>query len=222
MGSLWLVPAEGEPIRVDKPAAVVGRDPGSDVVVRHQSVSRRHALFERSEQGWTVADQKSGNGTWIDGQRVIKAFLRTGQSIRFGAVEFTVSLEKPAPRGRAAVAPPPVPSGAPGSPRQTTAQAVPPPLPKAPSSPPGPPTSPAPSPGRAGTMSAAEAAEILGVAPGAPAHEIRSRYQKIYNDFQIRLTNAPTPSLKRMYQKNLQDLKAAAEVLSPGIVGSGS
>jgi len=47
---------------------------------------------------------------------------------------------------------------------------------------------------------------------------VRRRYQKLYNDFQIRLTNAPTPSLKKMYQKNIQDLRAAAEALAPGSV----
>jgi RNA-directed DNA polymerase len=41
----------------------------------------------------------------------------------------------------------------------------------------------------------------------------------LYNDYQIRLTNAPTASLKRMYQKNLQELKAAVEVLAPGLLG---
>ena len=39
--------------------------------------------------------------------------------------------------------------------------------------------------------------------------EVRKRYQKLYNDFQIRLTNAPTPALKKMYQRNMQDLKVA-------------
>ncbi|HLA76795.1 MAG TPA: hypothetical protein VJU18_04345 [Vicinamibacteria bacterium] len=69
-------------------------------------------------------------------------------------------------------------------------------------------------------MAVAEAAEILGLWPGTPADEVRRRYQKMYNDFQIRLTNAPTPSLKRMYQKNIQDLRTACEVLSPGAVTS--
>jgi preprotein translocase subunit Sec63 len=67
-------------------------------------------------------------------------------------------------------------------------------------------------------MGPSEAAEILGVRPGAPRDEVRQHYQKIYNDFQIRLTNAPTAALKRMYQKNLQDLKAAAELLAPGLL----
>jgi hypothetical protein len=43
------------------------------------------------------------------------------------------------------------------------------------------------------------------------------RYQKLFNDFQIRITNAPTPALK-MYQKNIQDLRTAADIISPGVV----
>jgi hypothetical protein len=67
-------------------------------------------------------------------------------------------------------------------------------------------------------MDPAEAAEMLGLWPGSPPDEVKKRYQKMYNDFQIRLTNAPTPSLKKMYQKNIQDLRAAAEALAPGVI----
>jgi pSer/pThr/pTyr-binding forkhead associated (FHA) protein len=158
-----------------------------------------------------VADQKSANGTWIDGQRVIRAVLKPGQQVRFGAVSFDISLEKPAPPGRPSRAAEPAPA------------------PRRPTPPPGrsdatraaPPPRRGQAPAGAGP-SLEEAAELLGVLPGAPKHEIRKKYQKIYNDYQIRLTNAPTPSLKRMYQKNLQDLKAAAELLSPGILEDGA
>ncbi|HXB56375.1 MAG TPA: FHA domain-containing protein [Vicinamibacteria bacterium] len=211
MTSLWLLPPDGDPIRVDGDRSVVGRDPHVDVVVNDNSVSRKHAVIERDSDTWIVADQKSANGTWIDGQRVIRAILKPGQQVRFGAVSFDISLEKPASRGRAG---------------QT---AEPPPPPRRPQPPPAPhdSTRAAPPPRRghppaAGGSSLEEAAELLGVLAGAPKHEIRKKYQKIYNDYQIRLTNAPTPSLKRMYQKNLQDLKAAAELLSPGILDDGA
>jgi predicted component of type VI protein secretion system len=82
---------------------------------------------------------------------------------------------------------------------------------------PGAPRSPAPPPG-AGGMTEAEAAEILGLWPGSPADEVKRRYQKLFNDFQIRITNAPTPALKKMYQKNIQDLRTAADIISPGVV----
>jgi len=67
-------------------------------------------------------------------------------------------------------------------------------------------------------MTEAEAAEILGLWPGSPADEVVRRYQKLFNDFQIRITNAPTPALKKMYQKNIQDLRTAADIISPGVV----
>lgn len=209
MKSLWLVPPKGEPIGVTKTPTLVGRDTGADIVVAHDSISRRHAVLALDGADWQVADQKSANGTWIDGQRVIRAALRQGQSLRFGAVTFGVAFERPAPRAAVTPAPPPQPV-APEPARVTTA--FPPPA-RAPE--------PAPAPSRepaAGAMSAGQAAELLGVAVGAPTAEIRRRYQKTYNDYQIRLTNAPTASLKRMYQKNLQELKLAVETLSPGLL----
>ena len=65
-------------------------------------------------------------------------------------------------------------------------------------------------------MSPAQASEMLGLAPGASAADVRRQYQKLHNDLQVRMTNTPSPSLKRMYQKNLQELKTACEVLAPG------
>ena len=56
-------------------------------------------------------------------------------------------------------------------------------------------------------MTPSQAAEILGVASGAPPADVRRQYQRLHNDLQIRMTNTPSPSLKRMYQKNLQELK---------------
>src|SRR5258708_14295132 len=135
MTSLWLIPSDGDPIRVDGDRSVVGRDPHVDVVVNDNSVSRKHAVIERDSDSWIVADQKSANGTWIDGQRVIRAILKPGQQVRFGAVSFDVSLEKPAPPGRAgrAAEPAPPPRRPPPHPAPPDATpAPPPPLPGTP------------------------------------------------------------------------------------------
>jgi hypothetical protein len=86
-----------------------------------------------------------------------------------------------------------------------------------PPSPGAPPPRPA-APASGGGMTEAEAAEILGLWPGTPPDEVVRRYQKLFNDFQIRITNAPTPALKKMYQKNIQDLRIAADIISPGVV----
>lgn len=120
----------------------------------------------------------------------------------------------PYPQPSYPAAPPP---GYPQMPAQV--YAPPPPVPQqVPGAPAGPPR-PVPASGSpGGGMTEAEAAEILGLWPGTPADEVKKRYQKLFNDFQIRITNAPTPALKKMYQKNIQDLRTAADVISPGAV----
>ena len=93
MANLRLIPGSGPPIEVSKDEALVGRDPGCDVVVPDGSVSRRHAKIQRRGEGFTVVDQGSANGTFIDSQRVAEVTLRNGQELRFGAISFTVEIE---------------------------------------------------------------------------------------------------------------------------------
>jgi hypothetical protein len=200
MSELCLVPAEGEPFVLTRDHVSVGRDAAADLVLRDSSVSRRHATIERAGAGYEVVDQKSANGTWLNGQRVARAPLAAGQTLRFGVVTFEVRNVADARRAKPpAASRPAAPSGAP-------------------------PAKPAPAPPTDETarpISVVQAADLLGVLPGAPAHEIRRRYHKIYNDYQVRLANAPTPSLRRLYQRNLQEIQAAAELLSPGVVRDG-
>jgi len=66
-------------------------------------------------------------------------------------------------------------------------------------------------------MDRQEAAALLGVDPKAGAAEVRRRYQELYSDYQIRLTNAPTPALRTTYQKKLQQLEEASKLLLEGM-----
>ena len=72
MATLRLVPASGSPIEVVGDKTVVGRDASCDVVINDVSVSRKHARLERWGPKWAVVDQRSANGTFLDGQRVLK------------------------------------------------------------------------------------------------------------------------------------------------------
>jgi hypothetical protein len=93
MSKLRLVPAAGgTPIEIDG-SKVVGRDATADVVVDDASVSRKHARIEQRGEAWTIADQASANGTFLNGQRVTEAGLRNGQTVRFGDVSYTVEIE---------------------------------------------------------------------------------------------------------------------------------
>ena len=213
MKSLWLVPPQGEPIAVGKSPTVVGRDAACDIAVAHESISRRHAIVERSGSEWAVADQN---------ERERHLDRRPADHPRLPAPRPAPALRRRRLRGEAG-------GGRGGRPARAAGPADARARPSArDSGTPADAAADAPAadadaaaaadrrPGPA--VSRAQAAELLGIAPGASAPEIRRQYQRIYNDYQIRLTNAPTASLKRMYQKNLQELKAAVEVLAPGLL----
>lgn len=69
----------------------VGRARNKDVVLRHPSVSKFHAWFERDAQGdWCVADAGSKNGTRANAADVATrelAKVKPGDVLRFGSVE---------------------------------------------------------------------------------------------------------------------------------------
>ena len=93
MAALRLVPASGAPIEVGQDQVLVGREPTCDVVLTDGSVSRKHARLERRGRLWSVVDQGSANGTFVDSQRITETTLRSGQEIRFGSVTFRVEIE---------------------------------------------------------------------------------------------------------------------------------
>lgn len=76
---------------------VVGRNSDfSDVLVKHDSVSRQHLHFEIGDSGIVVADRHSSNGTKVNGKSLGRPFrnqsLKEGDSIQFG--ELTASVRR--------------------------------------------------------------------------------------------------------------------------------
>ena len=72
--------------------AIVGRDLDCDIVLTSRSVSRRHALVEKTSNGWVVRDLGSANGTSVDGARIREAPLAPGAAVRFGEVDATFEI----------------------------------------------------------------------------------------------------------------------------------
>src|ERR1700693_6139188 len=62
--------------------AVVGRDLAGATPLTSRSVSRRHALVEKTPNGWVVRDLGSANGTSVGGARVKEGPRVTGAAVR--------------------------------------------------------------------------------------------------------------------------------------------
>jgi pSer/pThr/pTyr-binding forkhead associated (FHA) protein len=69
---------------------LVGRHPACDVVLRHPSVSRRHARVFFRDGRWIVQDLDSTNGTEVNGCRVGRCELRPGDHLALGGEGLTI------------------------------------------------------------------------------------------------------------------------------------
>lgn len=63
----------------------VGRSPRCEVFLNDMTVSRRHAIIERTPGGYKITDQSSFNGIWINNQNVASTILKNGDIIQIGA-----------------------------------------------------------------------------------------------------------------------------------------
>jgi len=73
--------------------AVLGRDPGCDVVLNDSKCSRRHAVVEDGPKGLVVRDSGSANGVYVNGRRVDEARLQPGDVLRLGEVQLKLLAE---------------------------------------------------------------------------------------------------------------------------------
>jgi predicted component of type VI protein secretion system len=126
-----LVPTDGgPPIPIVKDVTVVGRREYCDVEVRHESLSKRHAVIVRTDGLLMIRDLASTNGTKVNGQRVMWAALLPNDRLTLGRCKFKVYLGPdtspspsetrgparpvtPASARRAPEFPPPTPLGVP-------------------------------------------------------------------------------------------------------------
>jgi len=64
----------------------IGRDEDNDVSIPDDGrASRQHALIEKLPAGWSVRDLGSTNGTFVNGERIVRdRALRSGDEIKVG------------------------------------------------------------------------------------------------------------------------------------------
>jgi pSer/pThr/pTyr-binding forkhead associated (FHA) protein len=74
-----LIPLEGVPVHI-------GRGPSADLHLDDSSVSRRHAILVPRPSGARILDDRSSNGTFVNGRRVQQADLSDGDVIVIGRI----------------------------------------------------------------------------------------------------------------------------------------
>ncbi len=71
--------------------ATIGRTPDNEVPIELPEVSRRHARLSFEDNGFTIKDLNSNNGTYVNGERVPEARLKEGDRVQVGPAVFLFS-----------------------------------------------------------------------------------------------------------------------------------
>lgn len=82
-------PNKGARFLLDADETTAGRHPDADIFLDDVTVSRRHAVFTRTDTGFRIVDKGSLNGTYINNDRVDSLELRSGMEIQIGKFRLT-------------------------------------------------------------------------------------------------------------------------------------
>ncbi|MBI5877193.1 MAG: FHA domain-containing protein [Chloroflexi bacterium] len=84
----FLTDGSGRQIPLTRKAMAVGRGPGNLINIEHDFVSRKHAIivFERGQ--YLLTDRDSRNGTYVNGQRIFRSPLKSGDQVEIGPARF--------------------------------------------------------------------------------------------------------------------------------------
>lgn len=78
-------PEQGREYVLNAPQMSIGRSSINELVLNDPEISRRHALFSREGNQYTIQDLGSTNGTFVNGQRCAGVVaLKDGDLIEFG------------------------------------------------------------------------------------------------------------------------------------------
>jgi len=70
-------------------STTIGRSPDCDIFLDDVTVSRRHAVIVRDGASFTIEDQGSLNGTFVNRRRIDRAQLEDGDEVQVGKYRLT-------------------------------------------------------------------------------------------------------------------------------------
>lgn len=94
-GPMWILQNAQEPSELVfrlSPGSVktIGRATGADLILDAALVSRVHCRLEANSETLEVIDLESTNGIYVNGDRVRRAHLIPGDTLKVGRVELSV------------------------------------------------------------------------------------------------------------------------------------
>jgi ribosomal protein L40E len=85
---------EGELLGLEGDLVTIGRHPRSDLFLDDVTVSRRHARIVISPDGYTIEDEKSLNGTYVNRRRIERHQLFDGDEVQIGKFKLAFLEQK--------------------------------------------------------------------------------------------------------------------------------
>jgi len=81
---------EGTRYELGRSETLIGRNPGTDITLLDEGISREHAivLYDEDEGSYVIEDLQSTNGTKVNGKRVRSVTLNPGDEIQIGQTLF--------------------------------------------------------------------------------------------------------------------------------------
>jgi Nif-specific regulatory protein len=70
---------------------IIGRDARCSLPLTDTKVSRRHAVLSRGPGGWTIVDQGSTHGTFVNDERITSHAIRDGDRLRVGETRLSLA-----------------------------------------------------------------------------------------------------------------------------------
>jgi len=86
---------EGMEYELTSDETLIGRNPKTDITLLDENISREHAivLFDEENEGYTIEDLQSSNGTKVNGKRIRSAELADADEIEIGSTRFRFLLK---------------------------------------------------------------------------------------------------------------------------------
>src|SRR5262245_30292545 len=75
----------------------IGRSRHNPIQLETDQSSRKHCTVRRAGRGWHIVDERSSNGTFVNGLKIEEKELADGDLIGIGGATITFKLDEPAP-----------------------------------------------------------------------------------------------------------------------------